>query len=96
MNNKTVVVSKEFLSEMRRVMVEVFNEGCEQVLFPRFEELEQKIDGTKKELREEFKKGQQSLSRTLEEVSRNVDQTAKEDRDYRKRLEKVEGIVKAN
>jgi len=106
----------------------VFNDGYQQLIMPRFEELEEKIDQSKKEVKREltetFKAGQQSLSNRLEVVERKVDQVesklgeverkvdkmdkkidqvvaSDKDQDYqikeqRKRLDKVEIIVKAN
>lgn len=89
------------MEELSKMMVQTFNDGCEQVIFPRLEimqeEIEVKIEESerriKKELREEFRTGQQSLANSLEEVSRKLDYVAK---DHGKRLDKVERIIKAN
>jgi len=108
-------MTQDEINQLKKMFVQVFNDGCEQVIFPRLqnmqEEIEEKLGGKivdsekriKKELREEFKSGQQSLSNRLEEVevgtgqlNKKMDQVVKENKDYGKRLDKVEIIVKAN
>src|SRR3989344_7990166 len=106
-------MTKEDLEQFKKVMIQVFNDGCEQVLFERFEELEEKIkeseESVKNELREEFKRGQKSLSNRLEEMevdisgikkdmsqmNQKMDQVVGKNEDYGRRLDKVEIIAKA-
>ncbi len=93
-------MTKKDLVQMQKMMILTFNDGFEQVVVPRLEEMEERFDKKLgkmgKELREEFKRGQQNLSNTLEEVVRKVDGIAEGQKDDRRRLEKVERIVKAN
>lgn len=102
MKSKTITVNQEFLGQMREMMVGVFNEGCEKVIFPRMDnmqdELEEKITQSeiriKKELREEFYKGQQSLSNTLEEVIVKLDKVVENQKAESRRIDKLERVVK--
>jgi len=93
-------MDKKFLEEMQKMMVQVFNDGYEQLIMPRIDELEEKfekkLDKMGKELREEFKKGQQSLSNRFEEVERKMDLIVKSDVEQNKRLDRIERVVKAN
>lgn len=95
------------MEELNKMMVHVFNDGYTQLIMPRFEELEEKIEKSKEEVKieltETFKKGQESLSNRLEEVevdireiNKKMDKVVEKNEDYGKRLSKVERIVKAN
>lgn len=104
-------MTKKDLSEIQKMMILTFNDGFEQVVVPKLEEMKEEIGGkikeseerVKKELREEFKAGQQSLSDRFEEVevdvreiNRKMDRIMDNDSEQNKRLDKVERIVKAN
>lgn len=103
-------MNKKFLEDMQKMMIQVFNDGYEQLIMPRFEEMEERFDKqdkslkkVKQELKQEFKAGQQSLSSRLEVVERKVDKIDKKldqviinDKDQNHRIKEVERIVKAN
>ena len=95
-------MTKKEMEELTKMMMRMFNDGVEAVILPefgkideRFEKVEENMKKLKTELIESFKAGQQSLSTTIEEVSRKVDEIS-ETKGYGKRLDKLERIVKAN
>ncbi len=91
-------------------MMEVVGEGLEEVVLPEFGKIDerfQRMEGSMKRMKEEliemFQRGQKSLSNRLEEVevgmgelNKKMDQIVKENKDYGRRLDKVERVVKAN
>ncbi len=97
-------MTEENMKQLQKMMVLTFNDGFAQVVMPRLEQMHEEAENKikesenriKKELREEFKKGQQSLARTLEAVVRKLDEIIPEHKDYGKRLDNLERIVKAN
>lgn len=103
------MTQKDF-DKMENMMMKVVGDGLEAVVFPkfdkideRFEKMEQSMKRMKEELIEMFKRGQKSLSNRLEEVevdvreiNKKIDKVVEKDKDYGKRLDKVERIVKAN
>jgi len=93
-------MTKNDKEELQKMMILTFNQGFEELVIPRIEDMEERFDKKLnkmgKELREEFKKGQQSLSRDIEEIDIKVDQIIKENKDHGMRLEKVERIAKTN
>ncbi len=89
-------MTKKDLEEIRKMMILTFNDGFEQVVVPRLEEIEERIESVNRDLKAEFKKGQQSLSNRFEEMERKMDLIVKSDIEQNKRLDRVERIVKAN
>lgn len=111
-------MTKKDLEEMQKMMILTFNNGFEQVVVPRLEDMEERLEAKmdesekriKDEFRDEFKKGQQSLSNRLETVERKMDhmdlkmdnldskmdQVITENNTDGKRLDKLERVIRAN
>lgn len=74
-------MDKSSTKQIKEIMMQVFNEGSEEVLFPRLDNMQEEIEvrikesekRIKKELSKEFKAGQRSLNERLEVVERDMD-----------------------